>query len=210
MKPCVVIGAGGHSRSLCSLLKGSKEYNPLMVIDLNFSRKDESILGLNVRGIKKNLSQDLKEIGVKDIFLAIGDNKRREKLFLELKNHDFLFPNLVAGTAVEKEDVEYGEGNIVFDKAYIGPLVKMGDNNIVNTASIIEHECTIGSHCNIGPVSVISGRSKMRDHIFIGASVTIIDQVFINSSVTLGAGAVVVKDIKKPGTYIGVPARIIN
>lgn len=210
MKPCVVIGAGGHSRSLCSLLKGSKEYNPLMVIDLDFSGKNENILGLRVRGVKDNLPRDLRKIGVKYLFLAIGDNKQREKLFLELKNEGLLFPNLVANTSIIKEDVELGEGNIVFDKAYLGPLVKIGNNNIINTASIVEHECAIGSHCNIGPVSVISGRSKIGDHVFVGASVTIIDQIFIDNFVTLGAGAVVVKDINKSGTYVGVPAKIIK
>jgi UDP-perosamine 4-acetyltransferase len=210
MNPCIVIGAGGHSRSLCSLLKSSKEYKPLMVIDLHYSGKNEDILGLKVEGVKDVLSQDLRKTGVKHLFLAIGDNRKREELFLDLKNQGFMFPNLIAGTAVEKEDVVYGEGNIVFDKAYIGPLVRMGNNNIINTASIIEHECSIENHCNIGPGSVVSGRSKMGNHVFVGSSAVIIDRVSISSYVTLGAGTVVVKDIKEPGTYIGVPAKTIK
>jgi len=210
MKSCIVIGAGGHSRSLCSLLKSSQEYDTLMVLDLNYSGRDEDILGLKVRGVKDTLSRDLRKTGVKYLFLAIGDNRKREELFLELKNQDFFFPNLVAGTAIEKDDVSYGEGNIIFDKAYIGPLVEIGNNNIINTASIIEHECVIGNHCNVGPVSVISGRSKMGDHVFIGASAVVIDRISITSRVTLGAGAVAVKDMEEPGTYIGVPAKKIR
>jgi UDP-perosamine 4-acetyltransferase len=179
-----------------------------MVIDLHYSGKSEDILGLKVEGVKDALSQDLRKAGVEHLFLAIGGNREREELFLDLKNQGFVFPTFIAGTAVKKEGVVYGEGNIVFDKAYIGPLVRMGSNNILNTASIIEHECLIGDHCNIGPGSVISGRATIGNHVFVGTSATVIDKVSISSFVTLGAGAVVVKDINEPGTYIGVPARI--
>ena len=210
MKDCIVIGAGGHSRSLCSILVSSQEFNPLMVIDLKFQGQKEDILGLKVAGLKNGLSEDLKKLDVKNIFLAIGDNKKREELFVELKEIDFFFPNLIAGTSVIKQEVILGEGNVVFDNAYIGPLVKIENNNIINTASVIEHECVIGSHCNIGPCTVISGRCQIGNHTYFGSSSTVIDKITVASDVTLGAGSVVVRDLKLPGTYVGIPAQRIK
>ena len=46
--------------------------------------------------------------------------------------------------------------------------------------------------------------------IIIGAGVTVKNNVTICSDCIVGAGAVVVKDIKEQGTYIGVPAKKIN
>ena len=43
---------------------------------------------------------------------------------------------------------------------------------------------------------------------WIGAGATVSNNVNICGECTIGAGAVVVKDITEPGTYIGVPARI--
>ena len=210
MNKCVVIGSGGHSRSLCSVLMSSNEFEPLIVIDLEFAGQNEEILGLRVQGVQDSLPQDLGEINVQNVFLAIGNNKRREELFMVLKKKGFLFPNLIASTAIIKGEVKLGAGNIVFENAYIGPLSKIGDNNIINTGSIVEHECQIGSHCNIGPATVISGRSKISDHVYMGSSSTVIDRIAISSHVTLGAGSVIIKDIAEPGIYVGVPGKKIQ
>ena len=45
------------------------------------------------------------------------------------------------------------------------------------------------------------------DNTWIGAGATISNNIHICEGCMIGAGAVVVKDIDLPGTYIGVPAR---
>jgi acetyltransferase-like isoleucine patch superfamily enzyme len=42
---------------------------------------------------------------------------------------------------------------------------------------------------------------------WIGAGVSVNNNIKICSGCMIGAGAVVVKDIIEPGTYIGIPAR---
>lgn len=210
MKKCVVIGAGGHSRSLCSVLLASDEFDPVMVIDLEFSGEKEDILGIRVGGLLEGLCEDLNNMGIENAFVAAGDNAMRKELFMELKESKFLLPNLIAKTAIIKQEVHLGQGNVIFDNAYVGPLSRIGDNNIINTGSVVEHECVIGSHCNIGPLAVVSGRCTLENNIYMGSSCTIIDGIGICSHVTLGAGAVVVKDLKSPGIYIGIPAERIK
>jgi sugar O-acyltransferase (sialic acid O-acetyltransferase NeuD family) len=207
MKDCVIIGAGGHARSILSLLKTTQTFNPIIIIDLNFSGREEKIFEVPVVGIENNLIKDLKQLGHDYLFLAIGENSHRQKLFMMLKETGFYFPNLIANSSILKQEMIIGTGNVICEKAYIGPKVKIGNNNIFNTSCLVEHECEIGNHSHIAPNCAISGRTKMGDNVFMGISSTVIDKISICSDVIVGAGGVVVKDISVPGTYVGVPVK---
>jgi acetyltransferase-like isoleucine patch superfamily enzyme len=51
---------------------------------------------------------------------------------------------------------------------------------------------------------------KVEDSVWIGAGATVINNVNICGGCTIGAGAVVIKDIDEPGTYVGVPAKMTS
>ena len=44
----------------------------------------------------------------------------------------------------------------------------------------------------------------------IGVGAVVRDFVQIGSNIVVGAGAVVVKDLLEPGTYVGCPARLLT
>lgn len=46
-----------------------------------------------------------------------------------------------------------------------------------------------------------------RCNTWIGAGATVSNNITICNDVMIGAGAVVVKDIMEPGTYVGVPQK---
>ena len=47
----------------------------------------------------------------------------------------------------------------------------------------------------------------MGDFTWIGAGAVVSNHISICADSLIGAGAVVVRDIERPGTYMGVPAR---
>ncbi|MBE6578286.1 MAG: hypothetical protein E7651_00590 [Ruminococcaceae bacterium] len=55
---------------------------------------------------------------------------------------------------------------------------------------------------------VKSGTVSIGENTWIGAGATVVNNVDICPDCLIGAGAVVVKTIREPGKYIGVPARI--
>lgn len=59
------------------------------------------------------------------------------------------------------------------------------------------------------PVLVHSSASIGRG-AWVGAGATVSNNVSICEGCVVGAGAVVVRDIVQPGTYVGVPARLIK
>jgi acetyltransferase-like isoleucine patch superfamily enzyme len=118
------------------------------------------------------------------------------------------------------------------DKSFIGPFVEIqrnasvGSYTKVQSHSFICELVSIGDHCFIGHgVMFINDlfagggpaggdpalwkATRIGDHVSIGSNATILP-VNICDHVVIGAGAVVTKDITRPGIYAGNPARFIR
>ncbi len=207
MNDCLIIGAGGHAKSLISCMLNQKSnWKIRSIIDLNFIGKKEQIFGIDVIGSDHNFYSFLENLKVKNIFLALGDNSHRKMIFHDLKERGYHFPNFTSSTTIIKNDVTLGEANIFLERTYVGPCTNIGSNNIFNTNSIIEHDCTIGSHTHFAPRTVVSGYSKVGDDCLISTGATIVNKVKIVSNVTLAAGSTIFKSITQPGLYAGSPA----
>ena len=61
-------------------------------------------------------------------------------------------------------------------------------------------------HVSVG--SHVAGTVQVGDRTWIGIGSAVSNNLSICNDCMIGAGAVVVKDIDEPGTYIGVPARL--
>jgi len=118
------------------------------------------------------------------------------------------------------------------DNTFIGPFVeiqknvKIGENCKIQSHSFVCELVTIGNNCIIahgvmfindlfskgGPANGDKSLWKetiIGNNVSIGSNATILP-VNICNNVVIGAGSVVVKDIKKSGIYIGNPAKKIR
>ncbi len=120
-------------------------------------------------------------------------------------------------------------GCVLQDNVFVGPFVEIqknveiGKNTRVQSHSFICELVTIGSDCFIGHgVMFINDlfsnggpaggdeklwkKTRLGNNVSVGSNATILP-VEICDNVVIGAGAVVTKDILKPGVYAGNPAR---
>jgi acetyltransferase-like isoleucine patch superfamily enzyme len=118
------------------------------------------------------------------------------------------------------------------DNCFIGPFVEIqkdvtiGNNCRIQSHSFICELVTIGNDCFIGhgvmfvndlftdgnPAAGDQSKWKktvIGNHVNIGSNATILP-VSICDNVVIGAGAVVTKNIDKPGIYAGNPARFLR
>lgn len=208
MKKCLVLGAGGHCRSLLSILleKCNCEYQLQGIVDTQPVNGDELILGIKIIGSVIDLERYFNN-GITALFLAIGDNRQRSQYYEKAKNIGFELPNLIADDVYIAQSALLGDGNLICHRTHLGPMSRIGNANILNTGSILEHESTIGDFCHLAPSAVISGRSHLGNFVFLGVNATVIDKITVCANVTIGAGAVVVEDISgEDATYVGIPA----
>ncbi len=198
MNRIIVIGASGHGKVVADIaaLNGYK--------DIVFLDDDESLkecAGWPVVG-KSTEAPD------GEIFVAVGNPQTRKRLMELYKGRTQ--PVLIHPNAVVAEDVQTGSGTAVMAGAVINPGTRIGKGVIVNTSSSIDHDCSVGDYSHVSVGAHLCGTVKVEDGVWIGAGATVINNVNICGGCTIGAGAVVIKDINEPGTYVGVPAKMIS
>ncbi|NOX66213.1 MAG: acetyltransferase [Chlorobi bacterium] len=207
MVEALVLGTGGQSRVIISILKALGDYKIAGILDTTEHNKSEIIMGISVIDNVDRLCEYYKK-GIKNLFIAIGNNKTREEYYSKAVELGFNLPNLISNNSIVDDSAELGNGNIICANSFIGPEVKIGNNNIINTGAIVEHEVVLENHIHIASSAIIAGRVFIGDYVFLGANSTVKECVRIAEKNTIGAGAVVVNDIAdSEKTYVGVPVR---
>ena len=202
----VVIGAGGHCRDILSILQYYKQFHIIGIADRDTGSKGEEIAGNFIKYSWGDLAEIYKR-GTKNAVIAVGDNKERKKLFLELSGMGFMIPTIIHPTAIIEKDAVVGEGSVICMGAKIGTKASIGRNCVVYTGSILDHEVQLGDHSYVSPGSNIAGRVVIGEGSFIGMGSTIKERITIGNNVVVGAGSVVIKDIPDNVTVAGVPAK---
>ena len=198
MNRLIIVGAGGHGKVIadCALKCG---YTDISFAD---DHTTGDMLGFPVVGTV----QDIERLndGKTDFIIGIGNNTVRKRI-AEMYRVNWV--SIVHPSAQIAVHVSIGKGTAVMANAVINTCATVGEHCIINTNAVIEHDNYIEDYVHISPRASLGGtvRIGMLTHIGIGATVR--NNTEICSECTVGAGAVVVKDIREPGTYVGVPAR---
>ena len=200
----ILIGYSGHAFVVYGILHAAgkkvlgycdvneKEYDPF---DLTWHGTETSEEGL--KALKQN-----------DFFIAVGDNKIRNKIYDQLKQKDLTPVYAIHPSAIIDSSANIAaSGVMVAAHATINPLATIGRGAICNTGCIIEHECVVGDFAHIGPGAVLCGNVKIGNGTFVGANAVIKQGISIGKNAMIGAGAVVVKNVPDDVTVIGIPAK---
>ena len=145
-----------------------------------------------------------------DFFVAIGSNATREKIQEKLIELGLNVVSLIHPSAVIGTDVEVGIGTAVMAGVVINSSSRIGKGCIINTSSSLDHDNVIKNYVHISPGVMAAGSVEIGKGTRLGIGSVVSNNVNICSGCNVGAGAVVVKDITEPGTYVGVPVRKID
>ncbi len=207
MKKIIVIGAGGHSRSVCDIILQEPDNTIIGLID---SPENKGFWGIDILGNDDVLPEILRKGYATYAFVAIGDNQKRHKISQQLEAIGYTFFNAISPSAFISPHAQLGEGIAVMPGATIGPNAKIGSGCIINTNASVDHDDQIGEYCHIAPGVTICGTVAIGDETFIGAGAKVIDGITIGSGNMIGAGAAVIKDLPNNCTAVGVPAKTIK
>lgn len=201
----IIIGASGHGKVVADIAIKMNKWQSIAFLD-----DDESIktsMGLEVIG-KTAVAVPYKDES--DFFVAIGSNATREKIQEKLMDEGLNLVSLVHPSAVIGTDVEVDIGTAVMAGVVINSSSRIGKGCIINTSSSLDHDNLIEEYVHISPGASLAGTVKVGKGSWLGIGSIVSNNVNICSGCKVGAGAVVVKDITEPGTYVGVPVRKID
>lgn len=145
-----------------------------------------------------------------DFFVAIGSNATRETIQEKLIEEGLNVVSLIHPSAVIGTDVEIGIGSVVMAGVVINSSTRIGKGCVINTSSNLNHDNVIEDYVHVSPGIRTAGSVCIGKGTWIGIGSIVSNNVNICSGCKVGAGAVVVKDITEPGTYVGVPVRKID
>jgi len=201
----IIIGASGHGKVVADIAIKMNKWQSIAFLD-----DDESIktsMGLEVIGKTTDAFTYKYEA---DFFVAIGSNATREKIQEKLIGEGLNVVSLIHPSAIIGTDVEIGIGTAVMAGVVINSSSRIGNGCSLNTSSTLDHDNVIEDYVHISPGVNMAGTVKVGKGSWIGIGSVVSNNVNICSGCKVGAGAVVVKDITEPGTYVGVPVRKID
>ncbi len=197
----IIIGGGGHAKSLADLAIKSG-FNVIGFLDDNDAVTE--MLGLKRLGAVNDCE---KYADSAKFIIGIGNNTVRRKIF---ETYNISYETLVHPSAVIGTDVVIENGAVVMAGAVINADTKIGKQSIINTGAVVEHDCVIGAFTMVAPGSIVCGFSKIGDNCWTGAGSVVNNVINICDNTIVGSGSIVVKNIVESGTYVGVPATKIK
>ncbi len=211
IKKLLLIGGGGHCKSILDVLFSADEYDDIALIDKN-ENIGNSVLGIKVIGCDNDLER-LYAKGYTHAFIAIGGKDSvdfRISMYQKLLQIGFILPNIIDDSAAVAHDAEINSGFFAGKNAVMNSSCIIGQCATVNSGAIIEHDCVIGAFVHIAPGAVLCGGVSVGENTFIGAGSVIKQGIKIGSNVTVGMGSVVLCDIKDNTLAYGNPCREVK
>lgn len=211
MKKIVLLGSGGHAKSVVDSIEQTGEYQIVGFLEVKekqaFSYHNYPVIGTD------NDLERLYERGVEYAFITIGyigKPTARELLYHRLEQAHFQIPVVIDASACIACDVIIGEGSFIGKNAIVNADANIGKMCIINSGVIIEHECEVGDYSHIAVGAVLCGGVCVGRETLIGANATILQERKIGNHAIVGAGTVITKDIARGCTVVGNPARVIK
>ena len=130
MKKLILIGAGGHAKSVADSINKS-EYELCGFIDSN---KKGMHMGLPILGTGL---EDIPNCEKYSYFVSIGDVGYRKLWFDRIRERRLNIINIIDSSAIISASAKMGIGNFVGKMAVINADAEIGNNNVINTNNII-------------------------------------------------------------------------
>ena len=183
----ILIGAGGHARSVYDILLSINEKVDAYVDDaepfISWPKMTEEQLLACVRP----------EMALSFAGIDPEDLERRYNLLLSYEEHfgiGTIFPYLVHRNSCVSIGAARSRGCQVMASSTVNYGAFLGVGCIINTGAIVEHNVTIGNGSHIAPGAVVLGGAKVGDFCFVGANVVVVQGSEVPDRTFVKAGSV--------------------
>lgn len=164
-KSLLILGAGGHGRSIAELAALTGTYSNIAFLDDSWKPDAPSVLPIVGRmdHLKKYQASFTHAI------IGIGNNGVREKLHADLQAEGLALATLVHPRAWVSSSARLGKGSVVFAGVVIGANVQTGEGTIINCNSTVDHDGVIEDFAHLGVGVQLAGGCHIGKSAFVQA-----------------------------------------
>lgn len=187
MKEVLLIGGGGHCKSVIDVIEQTDNYRIAGIID----RKEligSDVLGYKIIGSDDDLENLRKQFSY--AFVTVGfikSNVVRKKLYKKLKELSFSIPTIISPLAYVAKDVCIDEGSVIHHQVFLNSSVKIGKNCIINSKALIEHDSVVEDNCHISTGAIVNGGAIVQKDSFVGSNACVINGAEVSGFIKAGS-----------------------
>ena len=188
MKPLLLIGCGGHARSLIDIIESAAEWRIHGLVGLP-EQVGCRVLGYSVIGCDADLPALRAECPA--AVLAIGqlsDPGPRQRLSADLVKLGFQCPVLISAHAVVSQHAQVGPGTTIGHGVILNAGSVVGAHCILNSRALIEHDVQIGDYCHISTGALVNGAVCVGSGSFIGSGAMLREGLELPPLTVISAG----------------------
>lgn len=209
MKEIIIIGAGDFAKEVAWLIEGINKVEPTYLI-LGYLDNDETKIGTEIGGYKVIGNDDYIDELVKHhnlyAVIAMQNVDIKEKLVKKFEGR-VRWETLIHPSAEISNTSLIGEGTVICAGVYITVDTCVGKHCLFNISSVVGHDCVIGDYVSIMSGVNICGHVKIGNKAYLATNCTVIPNMKIGEHATVGAGSVVLRNVKDNISVMGVPAK---
>lgn len=196
MKRLLIVGAGGHGRSVAEAVLAAGSYKVVGFVD-DAASALQHVWALPVFGATADLTSYREYADV--AIVAMGNNRLREELHGRLTVAGFELATVVHPKAVVSPRAVIGAGCAIMAGAIVGTEAQLGAGVIVNCGAVVDHDCRVDDFGHLGVNAAMSGGSVLGRGAWMQAGSVLGYGAMVEAGRVLGPGEAVNKTINRNG-----------
>ena len=201
MRNLFIVGAGGFGREAVWTLEriNASQQQPIWNI-IGFADDDPAKASGNFEGypLLGSVETASKDHPGASVFIAIGDNAVRRKVYRQLRGHDF--PALIDPSAQVSPTTEFKHGTFIACEAVVSVGTEIGKFVIINARAGVGHDSTVGDFSNIAPGVSLSGHTTIGEDVMMGTNSCTAPGMTVGDGATVVCGTPVLKNVAAGAT----------
>lgn len=212
IKNIVIIGAGDFGKEVAWLIddinKASPAYKILGYLDDDVNKQSQMLDGYSVLGII-DIFYKLYENSDVCAVIAMQNGDIRKRIADKFPNFDN-WETLVHPSVNISETSSIGKGCILCAGTNVSVNTVIGSHCLFNISATVGHDCIIGNYVSAMSGSCICGHVTVRDFAYLSTNCTVVPSKTVGSHSVVGAGSVVIRNVRDNTTVMGVPAKKVE
>lgn len=139
-----------------------------------------------------------------DLFIAVGNNIVRERLYRSAKEKGFALATYISSRATTWANLDIGDNCFVGEGSVLQPFTKIGCNSILFSTRL-GHHSTIGDHTLLS-ACLLGGNVNVGVHSMLGLQSSIKENTKIGARNIIGMGVIINSDTPDDAIYTAAPA----
>lgn len=195
-KKLVIYGIGGFADYAQYAFENDSSYEVVAIcLERDYIHKvqaSENIIPLEE--LEKTYSN--KEV---DLFVAVGNNLVRKRIFNYLKDRGYKTASYVSTKASSWPNLIVGENCFIGEGSVLQPFNHIEDNTIIFAARL-GHHCRIGKHTLLSSCT-LGGNVHIGEETFVGLNAVIRERTQVKEKNVIGMGVVISSNTQPKAVY---------